>query len=49
MPVAIAQHSEARSDAFGVLRLTLDAGTYAWEFVPVVPGQFSDSGTGSCH
>jgi hypothetical protein len=49
MPVAIAQHSEVRSDAFGILRLTLDAGTYAWEFVPVVPGQFSDSGTGTCH
>jgi hypothetical protein len=49
MPVALAQHSEALSDAFGVLRLTLDAGTYSWEFVPVVPGQFSDSGTGSCH
>lgn len=49
MPVAIAQHSEVRSDAFGILRLTLDAGTYAWEFVPVVSGQFSDSGTGTCH
>ncbi len=49
MPVAIAQHSEALSTAYGVLRLTLDAGTYAWEFIPVVPGQYSDSGTGSCH
>jgi acid phosphatase type 7 len=49
MPTAIAQHSEALSAHFGVLRLTLDAGTYAWEFIPVVPGQFSDSGTGSCH
>jgi hypothetical protein len=47
--IAIADHSAARSDAFGVLKLTLDAGTYAWEFVPVVPGQFSDSGSGTCH
>jgi hypothetical protein len=47
--IAIADHSEARSDAFGVLKLTLDAGSYSWEFVPVTAGQFSDSGTGSCH
>ncbi|HYF39577.1 MAG TPA: metallophosphoesterase [Gemmatimonadales bacterium] len=49
MPVAIAQHSEVRSDAFGVLRLILDAGSYSWEFVPAVAGQFTDSGTGTCH
>ena len=49
MPIAIAQHSEALSAAFGVLRLTLDAGNYAWEFIPVVPGEFGDSGTGTCH
>jgi acid phosphatase type 7 len=47
--IAIADHSEARSDAFGVLKLTLDADRYSWEFVPVVPGQFSDTGSGSCH
>jgi hypothetical protein len=49
MPIAIAQHSEALSDAFGVLKLTLDAGSYSWEFVPTVPGQFSDTGSGTCH
>jgi hypothetical protein len=49
MPVAIAQYSEALSDAFGVLKITLDAGTYSWEFVPMVPGQFSDTGSGTCH
>jgi calcineurin-like phosphoesterase family protein len=49
MPIAIAQHSEIRSDAFGVLKLTLDAGSYSWEFVPTVPGQFSDTGSGTCH
>jgi calcineurin-like phosphoesterase family protein len=46
---AIAQYSEARSDAFGILKLTLDAGGYSWEFVPTVPGQFSDTGAGKCH
>jgi hypothetical protein len=49
MPIAIAEHSEALTDAFGVLKLTLDYGTYSWEFIPVVPGQFSDAGTGTCH
>jgi acid phosphatase type 7 len=47
--VAIADHSEVRSDAFGILKLTLDAENYSWTFVPVLPGQFSDSGSGSCH
>jgi hypothetical protein len=47
--VAVAQYSEARSDAFGILKLTLDAGVYSWEFVPAVPGQFSDTGAGKCH
>jgi calcineurin-like phosphoesterase family protein len=46
---AVAQYSEARSDAFGVLKLTLDAGSYSWEFVPTVPGQFTDVGSGTCH
>lgn len=49
MPIAIAQYSEALSDAFGVLKLTLDAGSYSWQFVPTVPGLFSDSGSGTCH
>src|SRR6185295_380469 len=47
--VAVAQYSAARSDAFGVLKLTLDAGSYSWQFVPVVPGQFTDTGAGTCH
>jgi hypothetical protein len=49
MPVAIAEHSEALTDAYGVLEMTLDYGTYSWEFIPIVPGQFSDAGTGTCH
>lgn len=47
--IAIAEHSAVRSDAFGILKLTLEAGSFAWEFVPAVAGQFSDAGTGSCH
>jgi len=49
MPFAIAAGSEALSDAFGVLKLTLDDSTYTWEFVPTVLGQFTDTGSGTCH
>ena len=34
---------------YGVLKLTLSAGSYAWQFVPVTGGSFTDSGTGTCH
>lgn len=34
---------------FGVLKLTLAAGGYTWEFVAAAGGAFTDSGTGSCH
>jgi hypothetical protein len=34
---------------FGVLKLTLAAGGYSWEFVAASSGAFTDSGTGSCH
>ncbi len=46
-PVA---NSEVRnSDTNGVLKLTLDAGSYSWQFVPEAGRTFSDSGTGTCH
>jgi hypothetical protein len=34
---------------WGVLRLSLAPGKYAWRFLPVTPGGFTDSGTGACH
>ncbi len=34
---------------YGVLKLTLSAGAYSWQFVPIAGGTFTDSGTGSCH
>jgi acid phosphatase type 7 len=49
MPIALAPDREALSDAFGILKLTLDAGSYSWDFLSAVPGQFSDSGSGTCH
>ena len=35
----------------GVLKLTLNAGTYEWEFIPTIPGGFSDKSTApvACH
>jgi hypothetical protein len=35
--------------AYGVLRLRLSAGSYAWKFLPVAGENFTDSGTGQCH
>jgi hypothetical protein len=34
---------------FGVLKLTLNATSYSWKFVPVAGKTFTDSGTTSCH
>ncbi|HET7292121.1 MAG TPA: Ig-like domain-containing protein [Vicinamibacteria bacterium] len=45
-PVA---NSEVRNDTtHGVLKLTLDARGYEWEFVPVAGGTFSDFGSDTC-
>lgn len=42
-------HSEARNVAdHGVLKLTLHAASYDWQFVPVAGGKFSDRGSGKC-
>jgi hypothetical protein len=43
-------NSELREwDTYGVLKLTLSPGKYAWEFVPVEGKTFHDSGSGVCH
>ncbi len=42
--------TEAQSDTgFGVLKMTLHAGSYDWEFLPVSAGGFTDKGSGTCH
>jgi hypothetical protein len=46
---AIANSETTNDDTFGVLKLTLSAGGYAWEFVPVAGGTYRDSGTAACH
>jgi acid phosphatase type 7 len=43
-------NSEVRmTEVFGVLKLTLHAKTYDWEFIPEAGKTFTDSGSGSCH
>jgi hypothetical protein len=45
-----APNSEIRSNSsYGVLKLTLRAAAYDWEFVPVAGGSFRDAGSGHCH
>ena len=47
---AIQPNSEVRNNpTFGILRLTLGAGQYSWQFLPVAGQSFTDSGTGTCH
>ena len=42
--------SEVRNNTtHGVLKLTLHANSYDWEFVPVTGGSFSDSGSAAVH
>lgn len=45
--VRIAANSEVRIKTFGVLKLTLSAEAYQWEFIAVSGA--GDFGTGSCH
>jgi acid phosphatase type 7 len=43
-------NSEARNDKTqGVLKLTLRATSYDWQFIPVAGATFTDSGSTSCH
>ena len=42
--------SQVRNSAtYGILSLTLGAGTYSWSFVPAGSGKFTDSGSDTCH
>jgi hypothetical protein len=41
--------SEVRIRAFGILALTMDPGSYSWQFKPADPSGPTDSGTEACH
>jgi acid phosphatase type 7 len=43
-------NSEVRDwSTYGVVKLTLAPGSYAWEFIPAAGASFHDSGSGTCH
>src|SRR5947199_8241240 len=43
-------NSEAgNAEAFGVLKLTLHANGYDWQFIPEEGKSYTDSGSGACH
>jgi len=45
-----AANSQVRnSSTYGVLKLTLHATSYDWQFVPIAGQTFTDSGTQACH
>ena len=47
---AVQPNSEARDNSTpGVLRFTLHATSYAWQFVPVAGGTYTDTGSTDCH
>ena len=51
-PARDAKHGTLRWrlwQGFGVLKLTLHAKSYDWEFIPEAGKTYADSGTGSCH
>ena len=42
--------SEVRNDtSYGVLKVTLRAGGYDWQFIPIAGSTFTDSGSSNCH
>jgi hypothetical protein len=34
---------------YGVIKMTLSAGSYSWQFMPIAGQTFTDAGTSSCH
>jgi len=42
-------NSETGRAEYGVLQLTLTSQAYRWQFIPVPPSSFRDSGSAACH
>jgi hypothetical protein len=49
LPTSIAPNTEAVSDAYGILKLSLGPDSYTWQFIPAGGSTFTDSGSGNCH
>jgi beta-lactam-binding protein with PASTA domain len=50
-PIGVTEpNSEVHNvETHGVLKLTLNPGSYDWEFIPIAGQTFTDSGSGLCH
>ena len=48
-PTPIANSEVRNTTTWGVLKVTLNSGSYTWQFVPVAGMSFSDGGSGLCH
>jgi hypothetical protein len=46
--IPVPQSEVRNADAYGVLKLTLHATSYDWEFIPEAGKSFADSGSGVC-
>ena len=46
---AVANSLVRNATAYGVLKLTLHASSYDWQFLPIAGQTFTDSGTQACH
>jgi hypothetical protein len=51
MPLAsrLATSQASNDKTFGVLKMTLHATSYDWQFVPIAGSTFTDAGTAACH
>jgi len=48
-PPPVANSEVRNTNTWGVLKLTLNSGSYTWQFVPVAGQTFADAGSGLCH
>jgi hypothetical protein len=46
---SVPSNVEKQGNAWGVIKFTLNANSYKWEFIPTVTGGFTDSGETNCH
>ncbi len=46
---ADARREAGNDTAFGILKLSLRADSYAWSFIPAAGSSYTDSGTSTCH
>jgi PKD repeat protein len=48
-PAPVANSQVRNTVTWGVLKMTLNSGSYTWQFIPVAGQTFADAGSGLCH